>query len=143
MMRARGRQINHPSELNSLILTRPFRKSGRGAIRLTPQFQHPEKEQWEADINRYYYACGCSSGAKGLLLMLVAGVLLGGAAYAADLISIGQALAAPVVGAILGAVIGKLAGLGSARRRLTRVVHTVQAHWKPADKAERPTMICG
>jgi hypothetical protein len=142
-MEKRSQQINHPSELNSLITMRPFRKAGRGAIRLSAQFQHAERERWEGDINRYYYACGCSSAAKGLLLMLVLGLGVSVAAYVFDAMSVKQMVALPIAAAVLGAVIGKMSGLAAARRQLTRVVHTVQAHWKPSDKTERPTVICG
>lgn len=142
-MKTRGLQVNHPSELNSLTTLRLFRKRGRGTIRLSPEFKHPEKEQWEADINHYYYACGCSSGAKGLVVMLVLGLGVGAAAYVFDALPLRQVVALPIAFAIVGAVIGKVSGLATARRRLTRVVHTVQANWKPMDKSERPIVICG
>ena len=142
-MKTRSLQINHPSELNSLITFGLFRKPGRGTIRLSPAFKHPEKERWEADVNRYYYACGCSTGAKGLLLMLLLGLGASVASYVFDALSLKQMLALPIASAIVGAVIGKLSGLAAARRRLTRVIHTVQASWKPDGKTERPIVICG
>lgn len=142
-MKTRNLQINHPSELNSLTTSRLFRKPGRGLIRLSPEFRHPEKDQWEASINRYYYACGCSSGAKGLLVLLVLGLGVSFTTYVFDTLPLKQTLALPIAAAIFGAMIGKLSGLATARRRLTRVVHTVQANWEPEDKAERPIVICG
>jgi hypothetical protein len=142
-MKTRSSQINHPSELNSLTTFRPLRKPGRGTIILSPQFEHPEKRQWEADINRYYYSCGCASGAKGLLAMLLLGIGVSIAAYLVDTPSLRELIAIPIVAAIAGAAIGKIAGLASAHRRLVRVVHTVQAHWKPMDKQERPIITCG
>jgi hypothetical protein len=142
-MEAATYQIDHPSALNALTAPRPFRRRGRGQIRLSPEFDHPERETWEASINRYYHACGCSSGAKGLLLMLLLGVAAGAAAYALDIVSIRQAVAIPIVSAIAGAVIGKLLGLADARRRLIRVVHTVQANWKVRDRQEVPPITCG
>lgn len=142
-MKMTSLQINHPSELNSLTTSRLFRKSGRGIIRLSSEFKHPEKEKWEAAINRYYYACGCSSSAKGLLLMLMLGLGISIAAYAFEALPLKQIVTLPVAAAIFGAVIGKFSGLATARSRLTRVVHTVQANWKTDDKAERPIVICG
>lgn len=136
-------QINHPSELNSLTTSRLFRKPGRGIIRLSSEFRHPEKDQWEASINRYYYACGCSSGAKGFLVLLALGLGVSFTTYVFDTLPLKQTLALPIAAAIFGAVLGKLSGLATARRRLTHVVHTVQANWKPEDKAERPIIICG
>lgn len=142
-MKTRSLQINHPSELNNLTTSRLFRKPGRGTIRLSPEFMHPEKGQWEADINRYYYACGCSSGAKALLVMLILGLGISFAAYVFDALSLKQIIALPIAAAIFGAVIGKVSGLATARRRLTRVVYTVQATWKPENKEERPIVVCG
>lgn len=142
-MKTRNLQINHPSELNSLTIPRPFRKPNRGVIRLSPEFNHPDKEQWEADINRFYYACGCPTSAKALLLMLLVGIGAGITTFAFDVLPLAQAIALPFALAILGAVVGKISGLSVARRRLVRVVHTVQAHWKPDDQMERPMIVCG
>jgi hypothetical protein len=136
-------QINHPSELNTLISSRFVRKRGRGTITLSAKFDHPQKQQWEADINRYYYACGCASGAKGLLVMLVFGLGVSVVAYVLDALSLRQLIAIPIVAAVAGAAVGKVAGLVGAHRQLVRVVHTVQAHWKPADRQERPIIVCG
>ncbi len=105
-MGARNFQVNHPSELNSLTSTPLLRTARPGVIRLSPEFEHPQKEQWEADINRHYRACGCSTGAKGLLLMLIVGTALGVVAYGAGILTFMAAGAVPVVGAILGSVIG-------------------------------------
>jgi hypothetical protein len=136
-------QVKHPSELNQLTPFRLLRTSGRGTIRLAPEFEHPEKEQWEADINRFYYACGCSSGAKGLLAMLLLGAGGSAIALAANAISLQPAILLPIGAAAAGAAIGKLAGLARAHRRLKRVVHTVQAHWKPRTEQEKPIYACG
>src|ERR1044071_4585378 len=142
-MTRRSSQINHPSELNSLTTFRLVRRAGRGTITLSPEFEHPQKQQWEADINRYYYACGCASGASGLLLMLVFGLGVSVMGYLFDALSVRQLIAIPIIAATAGAAIGKVAGLVRAHRRLVRVVHTVQAYWKPKDKQERPMIICG
>lgn len=142
-MKAETYQINHPSELNGLTTARPFRKRGRGRIRLSPEFEHQDRETWEAAINRYYHACGCSTGAQGLLLMLLLGLVAGVATYSFDVATRGQAMAIPIVAAIAGAVAGKLLGLADARRRLIKVVHTVQAAWKPRDRQETPPISCG
>ena len=142
-MKTRTSQINHPSELNSLTIFRPLRKHGRGIITLSPVFDHPQKEQWQADLNRYYFACGCASGAAGLMMMLVLGLAFSIAAYAFNVLPLRQLIVIPIAAAIAGAVIGKIAGLTKAHRRLVRVVHTVQAHWKPRDVESRPILVCG
>lgn len=142
-MRKHSFQVNHPSELNSLIVPRVVRKRGLGKIILSPRFDHPEKQKWETDINRYFYACGCASGAKGLMFMLVLGVIGSLTAYLFGSVSGKQLIAIPIVAAIIGAVVGKFVGLARARRRLIRVVHTVQAHWNPKDREERPMIACG
>jgi hypothetical protein len=135
--------INHPSELNRLTVMRFVRGTGRGTIQLSREFEHTEKERWEADLNRYYYACGCASGAKGLLLMLVIGCGVAITGYVLGTLSLRQLIVIPIAAAIFGAVIGKIAGLLHAHRLLVRVVHTVQAHWIPKDAKERPIIICG
>jgi hypothetical protein len=142
-MKPRRLQISHPSELNGLTQPLLFRKTRPGPIRLSDEFEHPEKERWEADINRYYYACGCSSAANGLLGMLVLGLGLGLTLYMLNVLSLPQVVVLPVAAAIVGAIIGKISGLTTARRRLTRVIHTVQANWRPKDKTEVPSIICG
>ena len=142
-MRKRDFQVNHPSELNVLIVPRLLRKRGLGKITLSPAFEHPEKQTWETDINRYYYACACASGARGLMIMLMLGFVGSIIAYLLDFLSVRQLIVIPIVAAIVGAIVGKLLGLARARRRLIRVVHTVQAYWKPRDREERPIIICG
>lgn len=142
-MNKRSLQINHPSELNSLLPPWGFRKSGKGTIRLSPEFKHPQREQLEASINRYYYACGCSSSARWLLVTLALGLGVGAAAYVFDALPLGQIIALPIAAAVFGAVIGKISGLAAARRRLTRAIYTVQAYWKPETKSERPILVCG
>lgn len=142
-MKTYSLQINHPSELNSLLTPRLFRKSGRGTISLSPAFEHPQRELWQTAINRHYYACGCGSSAKGLLVTLLIGMAIGLAGYVGDMMSLKQAAALTLGGAAIGAAIGKWAGLASANDKLARVVHTVQAHWRPDDKEERPIAICG
>lgn len=142
-MKARTTQINHPSELNGLTALRLFRKRGRGLIRLSAEFDHPEKEQWQAQINRYYYACGCSTGAKGLMMMLLLGIAYSGMAYLFRYASLRQVIVIPILAAVAGALIGKLIGLTAAHSRLVRVVHTIQAHWKTHDPKEEPLITCG
>jgi hypothetical protein len=136
-------QIAHPSELNSLTTWRLFRKPGKGAIHLSPEFLHPNKVQWETDINRYYYACGCSSGAKGLLGMLTLGLIVGVSAFVFDALSLEQMIVFPLGSAIIGAIIGKFFGLMTAHQHLVHVIHIVQANWKPKEQIELPMVVCG
>ena len=142
-MAQRTFEIKHPSELNSLLSSRLFRTRGRGAIRLSSDLAHPERERWESDINRFYYACGCDSAAKGLMVMLVAGLALTVAAYSMGAMSFGHAVGFTIGCAVAGAVLGRLYGTSRARRRLTRVVHIVQANWPTKDEHERPLILCG
>ena len=78
-----------------------------------------------------------------MLLMLVFGLGVSVMGYLFDALSVRQLIAIPIIAATAGAAIGKVAGLVRAHRRLVRVVHTVQAYWKPKDKQERPMIICG
>ena len=77
------------------------------------------------------------------MVMLVLGLAGSIAAYVFGSLPLRQLIAIPIAAAVVGAAIGKIAGLARAHRRLVRVVHTVQAHWKPTDKQERPAIICG
>lgn len=142
-METHGQQISHPSELNSLLTPRPFRTPGRGTIRLSSDLTHPEKEQWEADLNRHYYACGCASSAQGLLIMLALGIGTSFVAYGLDAISLKLVVTLPIAAALAGALVGKFFGMAVGHRQLTRVVHTVQAHWKPVVTAEGAVIACG
>lgn len=124
--------IEHPSELNTLTAFPFARRRGRGRIALSDAFQHPERGQLEKDINKNYYACGCSTSARYLIAGLVIGAVVIGidAAFLDE-----QYIQSPVVALLVltfgGGILGKLVGLARANKKLKRSVHTTQAFWRP------------
>lgn len=124
--------IEHPSQLNALT-TFPFsRKRGRGKIQFSDNFQHPEREQLEKAINKNYYACGCSSSAKFLIVGLIIGLVSVGVDSAfLEAHWIKRPVATLLILTFGGAILGKLIGLARANNKLKRTVHTVQAFWRP------------
>lgn len=124
--------IDHPSQLNTLSAIPFFRTRGLGKIHLSDSFQHNEREQLEKDINKYYYACGCSTSAKFLIAGLLLGLLLNG--IDDTLLNLQWKLHPITIilfTAIGGGIIGKLIGLVKANSKLKRSIHTVQAFWRP------------
>ena len=134
--------INHPSQLNSLS-TLPFtHRTGLGKIVFNDSFQHSNKEQMERDLNKNYYACGCSQGAKALLIgLLVFGVAGSYGFYNYDW-SVTKSLTSFFGGAILMSLLGKLIGLVQANGKLKNTIREIQSVWKP-DWPKAKTIGCG
>jgi putative Mn2+ efflux pump MntP len=107
-VRSDDQEIFHPSQLNSLSSLPFLHRTGLGKIVLSETFQHPNKEQWEQNLNRNYYACGCIQSAKaltiGLLIFGVVGVL-GFNNYGW---SIAKTIITIFVGSIAMGILGKL-----------------------------------
>ncbi|MEZ5331984.1 MAG: hypothetical protein R2991_07985 [Thermoanaerobaculia bacterium] len=135
------REIDHPTQLNALSVFPLLRTRTVGRLRLGGSLAgHPERAAWEAELNRQYFACGCDTSAKGLLLGLLGGGLVG--LFAAE--SPGAGLGLALGGALAGAVLGKALGLLRAHSRLRDVVRKIQKSWKvepPADPIDAWT--CG
>lgn len=142
-MKNRNILIQHPSQLNALTSFPFLRTRGRGKISLPESIQHPDKEKWEKDINKNYYACGCDTGAKGLMLFLVAGLIYSIYGNITTDISIITSVLQVVLFAVGGAIVGKVVGLWRADNRLKKTVHTVQAHWELKLKPEKQIYTCG
>jgi hypothetical protein len=144
-MKTRITIINHPSQLNALSSYSFSRRRGLGKIELSDVFQHPEREKLEENLNKNYYACGCSTSARYLISGLVVGVL----AVAVDNTffethRILHPISTVLITTFGGAIIGKLVGLSKANSKLKRTIHTIQAFWRP--KTESPMTeqpICG
>jgi hypothetical protein len=136
--------LQHSSELNALT-TNPFRRTpGLGVLRLGGVMADlPERERWEAELNGHYYACGCDTAAKGLLLGLVAGV---GAFVFLFMSDQSHVVSAALVGAAIalaGAIIGKGIGLVRAQRRLSTTAREVQAAASPREPHLKEMIGCG
>lgn len=131
-MKTRITIIEHPSQLNELSAFPFSRRRGGGKIELSQTFQHPEREQLEKDINKNYYACGCSTSAN----YLIAGLVLGALSIGIDNAFLnGEWIQWPIttilIATVGGAILGKLVGLSRANSKLKRTVYTVQAFWRP------------
>ena len=123
--------IRHPSQLNSLKVFPILRKSGLGRIVFDESFEHKRREHWEQEINKWYYACGCSQSANALIFGLFVFGILGWFVYLKYEFSITQSLGIFFAGLILMAVVGKLIGLAMAGNELRKTVKEVQSEWNP------------
>jgi hypothetical protein len=117
--------IQDTSRLDTLMRRHSASKPGPGTLRLGGALaNHPRRASWELDLNQHYHACGCDSGANGLLCGLVCGALISvfvlyqGSGLASLLYAPGLAVA--------GALLGKAAGLIGARVRLARTVREIR-----------------
>ncbi len=136
--------FDHPSQLNSLSSFSLYRKYGLGQLKLADSFQYKDKLSLEQDLNRNYYACGCSEGSKALILFLIGSAFYAGFKYFQGERSL-IVLGTYIIGtSIAGSILGKLIGLYKANNHLKRTVHTIQAHWKVESKHEHfPSVTCG
>lgn len=121
--------INHPRELNNLTSFSMARKRGLGSLKLSTKFDHYNKADLEDQLNKNYYACGCSESSK----MLITGLLLGGLAILLNDYFPNFKIPAwywTVFGlGLLGAVLGKIFGLVRANKRLKSTVRIIQGLW--------------
>lgn len=123
--------VKHPSQLNSMT-TLPFlHKAGLGKIVFDESFEHKSREQWERDLNKNYYACGCNQSARALIFGLIIFGIGGWFGYLKYDLSITQSLVVFFVGSISMAVIGKFTGLIKANKELRQIAKEVQSVWKP------------
>lgn len=134
--------FEHSSQLNALRTFPLLRTPGLGLLRLGGEMaRHENGEKWQRELNRSYHACGCDTGAKGLLLGLLAG-LIAAAAGSAPWLS--WPAAGLVFGtALAGAAIGKLIGLTRAQLRLTRTVREIAAEVRPREPVVVDDIACG
>jgi hypothetical protein len=142
-MNARITEFRHPSQLNSLSPFSLFRKSGLGTLKLSPNFDHENKQTWEKELNKYYYACGCSEGSKGLLLFLLGGMIYFGVKTYLGNSDLWTSMAMATGIALSGAIVGKITGLYKANSKLKRTVYSIQSHWKVKDNIVKDKIVCG
>jgi multisubunit Na+/H+ antiporter MnhG subunit len=136
--------LNHPSQLRPLSVWRFKRTRGLGRFKFPETFQHKERDLWESDLNRYYYACGCDTGAKGVVIFTFAASALCVWRWSHAQSTLLQATILLIVAAVAGGLIGKLIGLAIAGRKLELLKRDVIAAWKidPLPTPER-TILCG
>lgn len=136
--------LTHPTQLNRLQVWRFGRTRGLGRLKLPPELPESHREQWERDLNRYYYACGCSAGAKGIVLATVAMMIYAGWQWSRGHISLGRGALLVGAAAIVGAIIGKLIGLAIAERKLKLLKREILQTWKVEQPSNSTHIIlCG
>lgn len=141
---ARTHLISHPAELRALAVFPGLRSPGRARIVIADQ-KLPEatRKQWERQINRQYFACGCDASALGLIA--------GAAGYALWMALRPGGFTATSWGDLgLGflvvlatAFVGKLVGLARAQRRLRQAVESIEREWHAEPLPQGPFPVCG
>jgi len=136
--------FTHPSLLNRLKLDPLRRTIGLGKLTLGGNLSvHPQKDAWEIELNRRYYACGCAEGAFGLMAGLLASGIWQGIRYFQNPESFGYVVLWILGIAIAGAVVGKYYGLTRAAAPLKQIIHDIQKNWKVERAAEETVYNCG
>lgn len=80
--------------------------------------------EWERQLNRHYFACGCETGSVAVVAVLLAG----STAWAAGLApGLWRWWSAPA-GLALAAILGKLAGLGVSRMKVRRLLRALASY---------------
>ena len=81
-MKKREQVFDHPSQLNALSSAPFVRINGLHTLQLGGRIsEHFERERWEDELNKYYYACGCNESAQALIIGLIVGSVWAGYAY--------------------------------------------------------------
>jgi len=136
--------INHPSQLNSLSVMPIMRTKALGSLRLGGNITtHPKKALWEAELNKYYYACGCDTGAVGLIIGLFCGGAFAIFKYYQQDWKLGSAISAIFITTILLTGLGKLFGLMKARQELQKTIRVIQQKWIPEQPPKHDQLSCG
>jgi hypothetical protein len=130
-MTRRPHVVHDPSELGRLASLPLLRPAASSTIRLGGQMaDHPERERWEREIDGALHACGCDTGATGLLFSLAAATVLAVLALASGAawwMAAGLWLALGLAGGLAG----KLIGLRQARVRLRETIEEIRS-WNDA-----------
>jgi len=136
--------FTHPSQLNVLSVIPLVRTPGFGPLRLAGGIaEHPERERWERELNRFYFACGCHHSAQGLFVALLCGSAWAGYCYFQGIWSVGIAVGVAIASAIAGGIVGKLLGLVRANQDLKQTVRAIQAQWPPDESQRHEQLSCG
>lgn len=136
--------IKHPAQLNKMTSFSMARRRGLGLLKLSSEFVHSKRGVLEEQLNKYYYACGCSQSAK----MFIFGLLLGGLALLLHNYYPSFAVPAwywtvPGLG-IAGGILGKVYGLSRANHKLRQTASEIQSLWTvPTNSHEDVVGDCG
>ena len=135
--------IDHPSKLNYLTKYRPLKRKWLGKLVLAEIFKHPERERLEKELNHYYYSCGCSTGAKSLIVGVVFGAIYSRFGIDEQSVSIASSVLYALGFGLGGALLGKLLGQILDNQKLKGAVHTIQSDWPKDPDEEFHNIVCG
>lgn len=136
--------ISHPSQLNSLSVLPLAKISGIGTIRLTGTFEnHRQRAEFEEKLNKQYRACGCDTGAKSLIVGVVASAALAAYQMSTGEWSLGYSSIVVLGVSIVALGVGKLYGLVKANGRLKETIVAIQTIWIPEPGRKEENAICG
>jgi hypothetical protein len=137
--------FSEPAELGELSALPFFRSRGRGRIRLSGRLAENENSaEWERDLNRYYFACGCDTGAKGTLIGIVGAALLTFDSLRRGWFGWTSLILLWVVLILSASGIGKLVGLIRADRRLKQLINRIRHEVPPEPRVPNaPVLLCG
>lgn len=134
--------IEHTSQLNALSTFPLLRQPSLGVLRLGGEMaRHEKRETWQRDLNRNYHACGCDTGAKGLLIGFLVGLIFEALSVAPWMSW--QSAGIVVGSALAGALIGKIIGLARAQFRLKETIREIVAEIRPREPAVIDGISCG
>lgn len=143
-MKGREQVFTHPSQLNTLSALPFLRTGSMGRLRLGGSLEsHPNRQQWEVELNRHYHACGCQASAAALLVALMLSVLWAGYRVINAQMELDSAAWLVFMFAIAGAVLGKLVGRIDANNKLKKTAKDIQEQWKVDEKPGRHMWTCG
>jgi len=124
--------FSEPFELGGLS-TLPFLRSrGRGRIRFSGRLAaHERSAEWEKELNRHYFACGCDTGAKGTLIGFIGAVLFVIDSLTRDWFNWTAIILLSIALIVAASIVGKLLGLFRADHRLKDLVRHIQQQMPP------------
>ena len=123
--------VDHPSQLNALSVLPWLHSAGLGRIVFADTYVNDNKQQMEMILNKSYHACGCSEGAKALLLGLITFSIAGMAGYFYASWTWPQTISTIAGGTVLMSLLGKFTGLLLANRKLKKTIREIQSDWNP------------
>jgi hypothetical protein len=133
-----------PFELGELSTLPLVRSRGRGRIKLSGRMAaHQKAAEWERELNRYYFACGCDTGAKGTLIGLAGAAVLLIDSLVRGWFGWTRVILLSLALIIVLSVMGKFVGLFRANHRLNRLIREIQQQMPPERAEPAPVLLCG
>lgn len=130
-MKSKKQTISHPSQLNRLSVLPVFRIPGKGVIEIAaPDIDSKIRVQWEHDLNKYYFGCGCDKATIGLLIGIVSIVLWHLLNSSGQELSLTMDILISAGILFLFTAIGKYIGLFLIQRKLNVLVEQIKSKWR-------------